>query len=313
LTGAELPESRHFTLHELSLGTYAAVASDGGWAICNSGIVDLGDLTVVFDTFVNQDAAAELRQAAVRLTGQPPSVVVNSHWHSDHVKGNQAFKGSMIVSTGKTREMMAKMKDRWMDKEKMTKEIESDPSFEALPIDPDRVRKQGYREGHLAGLPTLDYTLPEVTFGDRLVLHGRRRSAELLTYGGGHTVSDAFLYLPEQGVVFLGDLLFVDSHPYLGDGDPENLLRILDRLEQLDAISLVPGHGPVGTPKDLEPLRDYVHSLERSVEAIRAAGGTLSHTLQVPIPSRFRGWKWRGFYAENLDFLFQRAEKRGQG
>ncbi len=302
------PESRHFGLHKLAEGIYAAIAAEGGWAICNAGIIDLGDETLVFDTFVNQGAAADLRMAAERLTGRAPSIVLNSHWHSDHVKGNQVFTGARVISTEKTREVMTEMRRRWMDKEGIRRLVEAE--FSSIPEGPERVLYEGYRDGHLDSIPTLNYTLPDETFEDRMVFHGERRSAEAITYGGGHTVSDSLLYLPEEGTAFLGDLLFIDSQPYLADGDPENLLRILDKVEALGAKTLVPGHGPVGTSKDIAPIREYVNMLQKTVDKIRGSGGGVPEALEVPLDPPFDGWKWHSFYKDNLEFLFQRKEKQ---
>ncbi|MCW8803897.1 MAG: hypothetical protein OQK57_05815, partial [Ignavibacteriaceae bacterium] len=62
-------ESRHFTIEMLEEGVYAVIHKTGGYAICNSGIVDLGDETLVFDCFISPEAARDLKKAAEELTG----------------------------------------------------------------------------------------------------------------------------------------------------------------------------------------------------------------------------------------------------
>ena len=62
--------SKHFKIEKLSDGIYAAIHSFGGYAICNSGIVDLGDKVLVFDTFLTVEAAKDLRKAAESITGK---------------------------------------------------------------------------------------------------------------------------------------------------------------------------------------------------------------------------------------------------
>ena len=93
--------SRHFRLERLADGVWAAInnTSQGGHAICNAGIIDLGDRTVVFDPFMNLDAAVELRRAAEQLTGRRATWVVNSHHPHDHIRGNPVFLPAAIVST----------------------------------------------------------------------------------------------------------------------------------------------------------------------------------------------------------------------
>lgn len=305
------PSSKDFTLHRLGEGVYTAIADDGGLAICNAGAVDLGDQVLVFDTFVNQHAAADFRDMIMDLLRKPITFVVNSHFHSDHVKGNQAFEGAKIVATSKTREAMAQSKKRYdAGSESMRKEIQKDlDSRIAHPEDPDSVLFEGYDKGHLDGLSTLNYTLPDVTFEDRMTFNGTKRKAEVITYGGGHTVSDAFLYLPEDRIAFMGDLLFVGCHPYIADGNPEELFRIFDRIEALDAPVLVPGHGAVGSPEDIDSNRQYVELLQTIAAEVRASGGGLDQAVQAPISAPFGKWKWRSFQKDNLEFLFQKASK----
>ena len=58
--------------------------------------------------------------------------------------------------------------------------------------------------------------LPDVTFTQRMAFHGSRRVAELICLGGGHTPSDAFLYLPADHIAFMGDIVQVGYHPMIG-------------------------------------------------------------------------------------------------
>ena len=309
--GNSLPRSRHFELQRLGDGVYAAIASDGGWAICNAGAVDLGDQVLVFDTFVNQHAAAEFKDMVGRLTGKPVGYVVNSHYHSDHVKGNQVFDGARIVSTAKTREVMTKAKSRYeTDLEAIRKDVQQDlESHLANPDDPDTALFEGYDRGHLDGLPTLKYTVPDVAFEDRITFHGTKRTAEAITYGGGHTVSDALLYLPEDGIAFMGDLLFVECHPYIADGNPSELFRIFDRVKGLDAKVLVPGHGPVGSLRDIDANRRYVEALQNTVKEVRGSGGGPAQAAEKPVDPAFSDWKRRAFRRDNLEFLFSDGAK----
>ena len=308
-----IPGSRHFTVQRLGDGVYAAIASDGGWAICNAGAVDLGDRVLVFDTFVNQHAAEEFKGMIARLIGKPISHVMNSHYHSDHVKGNQVFDGASIVATTKTVEVMAQAKKRYdSESETIRRDVQQDlDSHLAHPEDPDTMLFEGYDRGHLDGLPTLRYTLPNVTFDDRMTFQGPKRTAEAITYGGGHTVSDSLLYLPDDRIAFMGDLLFVDCHLYIADGNPKELFRIFDRVQGLDAKVLVPGHGPVGSAKDIGENRRYVEELQRTAREVRDSGGGLDQALSKPVGAPFEKWKWRAFRRDNLEFLLSSPQAPG--
>jgi glyoxylase-like metal-dependent hydrolase (beta-lactamase superfamily II) len=104
--------------------------------------------------------------------------------------------------------------------------------------------------------------------------------------------------------VFAGDLVFVGCHPYLGDGDPLQLLKALRRLQQLHAMTYIPGHGPVGTADDLGLLIDYV---EHCVETARALvdSGSISEDgfAQLKMAERFAHWQMPQFYEANIRSL----------
>ena len=99
--------SRHFTVHPLAEGVYAAIHTEGGAAICNAGVVDLGGQLLVFDTFLTPQAAQDLRTFAMAEFGVPPQLVVNSHYHNDHTWGNQAFeREAQFIASIRTRQLM---------------------------------------------------------------------------------------------------------------------------------------------------------------------------------------------------------------
>ncbi|MCP5098261.1 MAG: MBL fold metallo-hydrolase [Chloroflexi bacterium] len=92
-----LPQSAHFQLQEVTKGVYAAIVPNDGLAIGNAGIIDLGDQTIIFDTFEDPLCANDLRLAAERVTGRPATYIINSHMHADHWYGNQVFAPSTPI------------------------------------------------------------------------------------------------------------------------------------------------------------------------------------------------------------------------
>src|SRR5262245_20734092 len=109
--------SAHFQLHQLADGVFAAIHREGGAAQSNAGIIDLGDRVLVFDTFISLAAAVALRETVPALSSRPVSALINSHYHNDHIWGNQAFPSDVpIISTIKTRELIATLgadEHRW--------------------------------------------------------------------------------------------------------------------------------------------------------------------------------------------------------
>src|SRR4030042_1219585 len=99
--------SNHFVIQPLAEDVFAAIAEDGGSAISNSGIIDLGGQIIVFDTFLTPQAAMDLRRIAEGMLGRTPQIVINSHYHNDHIWGNQVFAAeAQIVSSARTRDLI---------------------------------------------------------------------------------------------------------------------------------------------------------------------------------------------------------------
>jgi cyclase len=175
-----------FRLEEVAEGVHAAIVTPGQGAMGNAAIVDLGERTILFDTFLTPAAARQLREAAIELTGRAPGLVVNSHRHVDHTLGNQEFvPDAMVISTTDTRERL-----------RISPFFEQLPTFvAAIEARTDEERSEAARSALaadladlrllMAELPGVRRVLADVTFDDRLVLPGTRRRAVLLTHGGG--------------------------------------------------------------------------------------------------------------------------------
>jgi len=306
-------ESRHFDLHTLTDGVFAAIARDGGSAICNAGVIDLGGQTVVFDTLLTPQAAADLRQTISDVLGPASCIVVNSHYHNDHIWGNQVFApDAQIVSSRRTRELVATAGAEELEwyTANAAQRLES-VRAEYRTAD-EQQRKDlslwiGYYEGLVEALPHLVVCMPTITFVDRLEIHGSRHTAELIAFEGAHTGNDAVLHLPEAGVVFMSDLLFVGCHTWLADGDPLRLLSALRDLRALRATWYVPGHGPVGTVDDVDLLIEYVeHCLATARELVERGHATAGEPGELAVPEKFAQWQLRDFYEANIRFLCER-------
>jgi cyclase len=201
-----LPQSSYFTLTQLNHGVFAAIVKEGTGAWGNAGIIDLGDFTLIIDTFLTPNAAKELRRAAESITASPIKYVLNTHWHVDHTMGNQIFKDTTIFSSLETYEIM---KESYINDEKdaiiqawsenlvkLMEEIELAPVpliQEALEVEIKEVK------AHLEALNETYFTLPNHVIEKRVyTLRGSQREIEFHCLGGGHSVSDTFVYLPTE-------------------------------------------------------------------------------------------------------------------
>lgn len=311
-------QSEHFTLHLVTEGVYAAIATEGGAGFSNAGIINLGDQTLVFDAFENPQAAEDLLRACLQLTNRKPEVVIISHFHHDHWGGLQVFKGSMILATPATRQKMIPEVEQLLLEKQDPSGIEKElQETEARLVDETNPNKrlaiQSYisRLRHeLKSLPKLEPTLPNQTFTERISFYGSQRLAELIATGKGHTVSDCTLILPDDRVAFIGDIGFFQSQPFMPYGFPSKWLTLLDKLIGRDIETFVPGHGPLGSKDDLALQAKYIRTLEELVMQTVQAGGTVQDALSQTLPVPFDRWQVIGSRFEaNVSALFERYHR----
>lgn len=311
---SRLPESKHFQIERLADGVYAAIASEQGYASCNAGVIDIGDRTIIFDTFLTPEAARDLLNATEQLTSNKITHIINSHEHNDHIRGNQVFGSDIdIISTVLTREAIARNEPKSIKSEKKTilKEISDAQSKLDAEKDPKRRRELAFSicemQGASRSYSELRTRLPNITFEHKLIIHGTKRTVELLPFAG-HTKSDVILYLPKEKIAFMSDLLFVNIHPYLASGSPEQWKQSLADVQALGVHVAVPGHGRVGKSTDLSAMLQYIQSLENIVVDMIKSGKPAEQASFEPIPSPFDTWLcFENFFVANLKFLYKLA------
>jgi cyclase len=311
-----LPTSNHFHLHELADGVYAAIHASGGWAQSNAGIIDLGDRTLIYDTFISPLASRDLLEAAQALTGRPAGLVINSHYHNDHTWGNLAVPaGTDILSTQKTRDIIAK-RETGLGPEYpayISKSLgETQVLLERATTAIEKFHAEYfilYYQVILDTLPRLPSRVPNVVFQDSMEFVGSSRRASLIERSG-HTGSDLVLHLPDDHIAFLSDLLFVQAHTYLEDGDVEELLQTETFIQELGAEALVPGHGPLGNNADVDAMTGYIHDMQAMVMQAIRDGVSREDLIRQPMPEKYLAWLFPTFYAENVQYLYQLYSKK---
>ena len=222
--------------------SYGDVGLDG-----NSIAVLSNDGVLVFDTNGTPAAAAAVLAQIRTLTDRPVRYVVNSHWHWDHWYGTetyqQAFPNLQIVAHEKTRVMMMgpalEFNRPGIETELpgYVKNLETraaaDPALKPL-LEEDRFFLDQKAHVH--------HTFPNVTFSDRLTIEMGGRHIEVLHYERAVTPGDAFVYLPDEKLLLIGDLI-VNPITFALSGYPTEWLRTLEKIDALDVSTIVTGHG----------------------------------------------------------------------
>jgi cyclase len=256
----------------------------------------------------------DLRAAAEALTGRAVDGVIDSHWHYDHIWGNQAFSANTdIISTEETRRMIIATRGHGDYNGFMAN---AEANLEATRAQFQAAEEEGqrrqlamwidYHASVVEAKPILQVRAPNLTFDHRLAFHGTDRSAELIDFAGGHTESDAVLFLPQEGIAFMSDLLFIGHHAYWGGGDPDRLLHILEAVSDLAPKILLPGHGPVGTADSLTQMAQFVRTLDGLARKMVEEGEAEETIDTMAVPEPYNDWLFGSFFPGNMRFLYQR-------
>ncbi len=296
--------SDHFTVKEVAAGVYACVAGASQAAVGNAAIVDTGARTIVVDSFMTTVGARELRQTAEQLTGRSVYMLVNTHWHGDHTYGNQVFADVSIVATEPT--SLAIASDSPSDLDAYSAQLDrATASFEAMlasDSESDRVAAER-RLRRLALLRSdvgiFEMTLPNVLIDNHLIIEDERR-VEILTYGGGHTDSDVFVWVPDVETIVAGDLGFQGKHPRMVDSHPHAWADILRRILDLNPSMVIPGHGEPGDQGQLELLIPYFEEAQRMLQEFDG------DWADVPLPVGTEDWDWDYHFSQGLAAIASR-------
>jgi len=259
-----------FQLQKIGDGVWAAIVNDEGKAGGNAGFVIGEDGVVVIDTFQDPEPAADLLAAIRKITNLPIRFVVNTHYHLDHVNGNDVFAaaGAVIISHRNARP--------WIRTENIKM------------IDPPVTSEKKARVQSIA--------LPNIVYDSSLDLYlGSRRVN--VRYYSGHTGGDSVVSVPDAHIVFCGDLLWKDHIPNLIDASTPAWIKTLDAM-QIDygASTWVPGHGGIANAADIATFSKYIVDLRtivRDQQAKGKSGDALLQTILPSIKSRYGNW---GFF-----------------
>jgi glyoxylase-like metal-dependent hydrolase (beta-lactamase superfamily II) len=301
-------ETEHIKIKEIQEGIYAVFSPVlTSFAGCNSGIIDLGGKTIVFDTLASPEIAAELLQHAKNLTGNTEIYAINSHWHWDHVWGNQIFQ-SNIISTNKTRELFTSSNDsiiqsftdyipNYLAEAKKTVEMNENGLTFLLKIElPDKedfFRHVKVAEKINQSLDSIKLVPPDITFEAKAIISGQERSAQLITFDGLHSESDIILYLHDEKIIWGGDLIVNGFQPMSFAEKPRKWKIIFDHISSLKPESIIPGHGDAMNFEELQIIEEYWETCERSAEKALEAGDPKKYVESVNLPRKF-GAKYIG-------------------
>ena len=241
----------------------------------NSGVVIGDDGVMIIDARATPVMAKELIRHIRKVTDKPIKYVVLTHYHAVRVLGASAYGAEQVIASRDTYDTIV---------ERGQQDYESELGrFPRL-----------FRGA--ASIPGL--TWPTLVFEGSMTLFMGKTRVDLMQLGRGHTKGDTVVWLPEQKVLYAGDLVEFGATPYTGDAYLEDWPQTLYRLAALGPHRLVPGRGEaLMTPelcgKALQDTRDFVTALFQNVKQARARGASLKEAFaetRKALEPRFGGW-----------------------
>ncbi len=268
------------------IGDIALMTRENDGAIANLGFVIGDDAVAVIDTGGSAHEGSGLLAAIRSHTDKPIRYVINTHLHPDHVFGNAAFTGQGTTFVGH---------------KNLPRGLAARGPFyiEAF--------RRIMGEEAMAGVKIIAPTLL-VSDETRLDLGGR--ALLLKAWPAAHTDSDLTVQDPRSGILFAGDLVFVQHVPVV-DGSLRGFLAATDALSQMSATKVIPGHGTVieNWPAALKPQRRYLERLRDDIRALIARGATIDVAAQTAGQSEKTSWElFQDYNARNATAAFAELE-----
>lgn len=267
-------------LHDLGNGLYAYLLPDGSWGWSNAGLIADGGQTLLVDTLfdlpLTSEMLASMRDAvpAAKRIG----ALVNTHGNGDHTFGNQLVEGARIIaSKGCVEDMKHRPPEQFQE-------------WLANWRDMGMAGKFWYEVmGSRFDFSGIRLTLPNETFDGELALKVGDKDVQLVDVGPAHTRGDVLVYVPQDRVVFTGDILFVGGHPAIWAGPVSNWIKACDRILAWDVEAIVPGHGPITDKSGVREFRDYLVYLMAESRKCYDAGMTFQQAADHIALDR---WAW---------------------
>jgi len=264
-------EEKQVTFEKLSEHAYAYTAEGDP----NTGIVVGDDAVMVIDTQATPVMAQDVIRRIREVTDKPIRYVLMSHYHAVRVLGASAYRPDHVIASRDTYDLIVERGEA-----DMKSEIERFPRlFRAI-----------------ESIPGL--TWPTLVFEKRLTLMLGKLQVEIMQLGRGHTKGDTVVWLPQDKVLFSGDLVEFDATPYAGDAYLADWPATLDAIAALKPEKLVPGRGAAlkdaaQVKAGLDGTRAFVTAMFDAVKSGVAAGKDLRaiyHDTYAALQPRFGHW-----------------------
>jgi cyclase len=268
----------------------------------NVAFIATGEGVILVDSPMLPEEARHWRGEIGKRTGEEIIYIINTDHHRAHVIGNQYFPTAAVIAH-----------------ERAWKEMKSyGDSFRTRLLNMYRDRMP---EAAAVWQEDLKIVKPEVAFTGRTVLHHGDKEIHLIPVGG-HTPATTVVYLPEEKLLFTGDVVVTNRPPFLSQGNTKEWLEALTYLRKLHYDILIPGHGELAGKEATENMSEYLRMVRRRVRSAYRSGLTKADTARS-LSYLIREWPIPPFEKPKADRRFKsglgrvwneiRAEEKAKG
>ena len=283
MTGRSVPKKWPTGLIEVAPNVFGYVQGGGVTGVSNGGLIVGEESAIAIDALFVPSMTKRWLKTIRGATKLPVSHLINTHHHIDHTGGNTYFAKSEIVAHVNARQEMIRF---------------------GMPAD----RLKAFIPAFADEYDGMEMRLPDTTYTGQMTLYQGDRAIELLYMGPAHTPGDTLVYLPKEKVLFAGDVAFHYVAPGPFDCHVSGWIRVADRIAEMDVDVIVPGHGPIGTKKDLREMRDYLALLRTQARRSFKAGEPISEAVTKVKIGRFAEWVEAGRTPLLLQRLYMEFE-----
>ncbi|MEZ0363868.1 fumarylacetoacetate hydrolase family protein [Mycobacterium sp. pUA109] len=275
---AKIPYARG--LHQVGDRVWAWTLPDGGYGWSNAGLVVGDGASLLVDTLFDLPLTREMLAAMRPLTSSAPLTdAVITHSNGDHTHGNQLLDRSVriIAAAGTAAEIAHGMAPEMLT---LTQTADLGPVA-------TRYARDRFGPFDFSGIRLRN---ADQTFEDQLSIEVGGRPIRVLNLGPAHTAADSVVHVPDAGVLFAGDLLFIGCTPIVWAGPIANWVAACDAMIALDAPTVVPGHGPITDPDGIRAVRGYLLHVAEQAEAAHRKGLSFAEAADAIDLGEYAAW-----------------------
>lgn len=281
---ADIPYTKG--LHRLTEHCSAWLVPDGTWGWSNAGLVTGSGESLLVDTLFDVPMTKDMLDGLAGVTGDHPiSTVVNTHANGDHWFGNELVADARIIASTPTAEEMRT----------------NGPDLLLGMLDqPGALGRFARHIFEPFDFTSITPTAATRTFDGELVLDLGGTEVVVSCLGPAHTAGDSVVFVPAEGVLYAGDLLFIGGTPISWAGPVSNWIAACDRMLAMDAAFIVPGHGPVTGNDGVRAVRDYLEFVQGEAVTRHERGMSAEDAMRDISLGRFADLDERGRIAQNV-------------